>query len=367
MIDTQHAAGGLGRQVGLIRQQATACRELGSPFYEVLLTALADDVAAGGVGARVLAGHEEDPGPSALALRLMAAVHRIVLTGGAPRLAARYPSAGGDGDAESAWPAFLTVLEDNLAEVRAGLASPPQTNEVGRSAALFGGLLQVLGAAQRPDLPVRLVEVGASAGLNLLADQFAYRAADGSRWRGTDGTRVVLAPAWDTRPHGIPDVVRVAERAGCDLTPIDARSEDGALSLLSCVWPDQTHRLDRLRGALAVAREHPVQLVRAGGGDFLERLGLRDRHHTVVWHSVMWQYVPAPEQQRMLDRLAALGATATAEQSLTHLAFEPRRLEPGGPHRFVVAATTWPGGVERLLGEAPPHGVPVRWGDPRTG
>jgi len=359
---------GLSRQIDLIRQQAAACRELGSPFYEALLGDLADDVAAGGVGARVLAGHEDDAGPSALALRVMAAVHRLVLTGRAPALAAHYPSAGGDGNAAAAWTAFRETLEDHMDAVRAGLASPPQTNEVGRSAALFGGLLQVLATAGQPDLPVRLVEIGASAGLNLLADQFAYRAAaaEAEPWHMTEATDVVLDPAWETRPHGIPEAVRVVERRGCDLSPIDARSEDGALSLLSCVWPDQTHRLERLRGALAVAREHPVELVRAGGGDFLDDLQLRDGHHTVVWHSVMWQYVPAAEQQRMLDRLEALGTQSTADRTLTHLAFEPRRLEPGGRHRFVVAATTWPGGEERLLGEAPPHGVPVRWGDPRA-
>lgn len=360
---------GLSRQVELIRAQAAACRELGSPFYEVLLGHLADDVTAGGVGAHVLSGHEDDPGPSALALRLMAAVHRLVLTGRSPALAAHYPSSGGDGDAERAWPAFRATLQAHLEEVRAGLASPPQTNEVGRSAALFGGLLQVLGAAPRPDLPVRLLEIGASAGLNLLADQFAYRAADGGHWPGAEGTDradVVLDPAWDTRPPGIPEAVQVVERRGCDLSPIDARSQDGALSLLSCVWPDQGHRLDRLRGALAVAWVHPVEVVRAGGGDFLDGLQLRDGHHTVVWHSVMWQYVPRPEQQRMLDRLAELGATATADRPLTHLAFEPRRLVPGGPHRYAVAATTWPGGAERVLGEAPPHGVPVQWGDPRA-
>lgn len=372
MADT---AEGLGRQVELIRQQARACGELGSPFYEVLLTALADDVAAGGVTAHVLAGHEDDPGPSALALRLMAAVHRLVLTGRAPRLAAHYPSAGGDGDVQAAWPALRATLADHLDEVRAGLASPPQTNEVGRSAALFGGLLQVLSGAQRPDLPVRLIEIGASAGLNLLADHFTYRAADGGTWpqragrstaEGVQPTPVLLDPAWDTRPHGIPDGVVVVERLGCDLGPIDSRSEEGALSLLSCVWPDQTHRLDRLRGALSLAQEHAVTLERAGGGDFLDRLQLVEDRHTVVWHSVMWQYVPAEEQHRMLARLSALGATATPDRPLTHLAFEPRRLAPGAPHRFVIAATTWPGGTERLLGEAPPHGVPVQWGDPRT-
>jgi hypothetical protein len=355
------------RAVTLIRHQAQACQQLGSPFYAVLLERLADDVAAGGVGASVIAGHEDDPGPSALALRLMAAVHRLVLTGRAPGLARHYPSVGGDGVAEDAWPTFRAVLEEHLDAVRAGLATPPQTNEVGRSAALFGGLLQVLGSAQHPVLPIRLVEIGSSAGLNLLADRFTYRTPDGQQWGPDDRTEVVLDPAWETWPVGIPRSVEVVERVGCDLSPIDPRSEEGALSLLSCVWPDQTHRLDRLRGALTLARAHQVSLVREGGGDFIDGLQLRDGHHTVVWHSVMWQYVPGEEQQRILTRLRALGATASPQRTLTHLAFEPRRLEPGGPHRFVVAATTWPGGAEQVMGEAPPHGVPVRWGDPALG
>ena len=127
---------------------------------------VAERVAGRKAGAAVLAGHESDPGPSALALRLMAAVHRLVLTGAAPGLAAHYPSVGGTGDPDAAWPAFRQVLIEHVAEVRAGLASPPQTNEVGRSAALFGGLLQLASDG----LPVRLFEIGSSGGLNLLAD-----------------------------------------------------------------------------------------------------------------------------------------------------------------------------------------------------
>lgn len=369
---SSNAHPGWGRQVELIRHQAASCRTLGSPFYGHLLEQVALDLSSGGPTATVLAGHEHDPGPSGLALRLMAAVHRLVLTGGAPALAAHYPSVGGDGSAAAAWPALRGALEEHVQDIRERLGSPPQTNEVGRSAALFGGLLQVLSRADYPDLPVRLVEIGSSAGLNLLADHFTYRAAAGGGWpgpgdadtAGTHSTTVQLDPAWESRPLGIPTAVQVVERLGCDLDPIDPCSRGGALSLLSCVWPDQRHRLHRLRGALALAQEHDVTLVRSGGGDFLDRLELREGHHTVVWHSVMWQYVPAEEQEHMLDRLVALGAATGPERTLTHLAFEPRRLEPRGRHRFVVAATTWPGGTERLLGEAPPHGVPVRWGDP---
>lgn len=370
----------LGRQVELIRQQAAACQQLGSPLYAVLLEHLAQDTAEGGqAGAAVLAGHEDDPGPSALALRLMAAVHRLVLTGEAPALAAHYPSVGGDGDPEAAWPAFRDVLIKRREQVRAGLASPPQTNEVGRSAALFGGLLQVVAGGRTGSLPIRLFEIGASAGLNLLADHFTYRAADGGQWpavggptggpdlgaKGPDGdSGVLLDPAWDGVPMTGAPGIRMAERGGCDLNPIDASTDEGALSLLSCVWPDQSARLERLRSALAVARAVPVELVAAGAGDYVDALELAEGTHTVLWHSVMWQYLPQAEQQRVVERLQVLGRGATATMPFTHLAFEPRRLEPGGPHRFVVAAMSWPGGQEQILGEAPPHGVPVTWGAP---
>lgn len=375
-------ATGLGRQVELIRQQAAACEQLGSPFYAVLLERLAHEVSEGlsgrggatpstGAGAAVLAGHESDPGPSALALRLMAAVHRLVLTGAAPGLAAHYPSVGGTGDPDAAWPAFRQVLIEHVAEVRAGLASPPQTNEVGRSAALFGGLLQLASDG----LPVRLFEIGASAGLNLLADRFTYLAADGGRWPAEAGdsaagglsglhehsAEVLLDPAWGRVPEGAAPRVQIVERGGCDLSPIDASTEDGALSLLSCVWPDQSARLARLRSALVLARKEPVSLVAAGAGDYVESLELREGTRTVLWHSVMWQYLPQEEQRRVSDHVQALGQAATETMPLTHLAFEPRRLEPGGPHRFVVTETSWPSGQERVLGEAPPHGVPVTW------
>jgi hypothetical protein len=127
-------------------------------------------VVEGEVVYAVLQGHERDPGPSALALRLMGAVHRLVLRGDAPALARHYPSAGGrPGDP---WPPFLDVLRDWREELAPMIEQPVQTNEPGRCAALLGGFLEV---ARDTGLPLRLLEVGASAGLNLRFD--AYRAA----------------------------------------------------------------------------------------------------------------------------------------------------------------------------------------------
>lgn len=345
--------------VEMIRIQSRACRELGSPFYGLLLDRVADDVLADGPAAAVLAGHEDDPGPSALALRLAGSVHRMVLQGEAPALAAHYPSAGGDGDAEAAWSEFKGLLESRPLEVAGGLHHPPQTNEVGRSAALFGALLHVAGLEP---LPVRLAEIGCSGGLNLRADRFRYRSVTGSVWGPL--SPVELDPAWTTPPADAPSLIRVVERLGADLAPIDPTTEDGAARLASYVWPDQVERLRRLRGAILVARAYPADVVAGSAGDFVDSLDLVDGHLTVLWHSVMWQYVQADEQQRILDRLEQIGAAATPAAPFAHLAFEPRRLVPGGVRRHVVTVRTWPGGVERIIGEAPAHGVPVHWGQP---
>ena len=363
-----------------VRDQARSCAAQGSPLYGSLLDRVADDVAAGGPAAAVVAGHEHEPRDSALALRLAGAVHRVVLEGRAPRLAAHYPSTGGDGDADAAWPAFRAVLADHADEVREALQRAPQTNEVGRCAALWPAVLRAsvaagagagagaeAGAGAGAALPVRLWEVGTSAGLNLRADAYRYQvgAAPQAPGWGPRASPVVLDPAWEQAPPWLataPAQLDVVERVGADPHLLDPASERDALTLASYVWPDQLDRLARLRGALAVARRVPVRAVRTTAAALLDALELSAGALTVVQHSVVWQYLPASEQQHVEARLQELGAAATAERPLAHVAVEPRRLAPGEEVAFWVVLRTWPGGQEEVLGEARPHGVPVRWG-----
>lgn len=170
----------------------------------------------------------------------MGSVHALVLASRAPGPARHYPSVGGDGDgdgdAEAAWGQVRTLLADYPDAVRERLDSPPQTNEVGRSAALWGGVLHVLASLPEP-LPVRLWEIGASGGLNLRADRFRYLALDGPGW-GTSDAGVDLEDAWTTTPAGLPSSVRVVDRVGVDVAPVDPTTAEGALTLQSYVWPD---------------------------------------------------------------------------------------------------------------------------------
>jgi hypothetical protein len=351
-----------------IRRQADACAELGSPLYADLLTSLAADVAAGGFAAEVLAGHEDDPDDDVVGLRLLGSVHRLVLGGSAPDLARFYPSVGGTWHSDHGWRAFEATLREHHDAVRARLHQAPQTNDVGRSAALMGGLLHV--AAEHP-LPVRLHEIGASGGLNLLPDRYCYLYGT-QRTHSTDvayGPRdspVRLAGAWAGRRP--PDVdVEVVSRLGCDMAPVDVATADGRLALTSYVWPDQIERIDRLRAAFRVAWAWPVEVRRQDAATFVERLDLVDDTVTVLWHSLLWQYLPEPQQREVAARIEQLGAQATDRRVFAHLMFEPQQRSPGPPGRqdspveFLVVLRVWPGGRRRVLAQAAPHGIPTVW------
>lgn len=349
------------RAAQLIEWQADACGRLGSRLYELLLHRVADDVRAGRVCARAIAGYEEAPGPDAIALRLAGGVHALALTGRAPRLAAHYPSAGGvfrEEQAGELWLAFQAAVESETAWVRDWMTRPPQTNEVGRAALLLPGLLN---AVARHPLPVRLFELGASAGLNLRAD--AYRVTGPGFTIGPAGSPVRLEDAWRepvpgwlrsaAQAHPVP---AVQQRRGCDISPVDPLTEQGALALRAYVWPDQEARAARLEGALRVAREVPAEVERAGVDTFLSGVELRPGTLTVVWHSVMRQYVPAAQWSRAEAELTRLAAASSAGAPFAHVAFEPRRV--GDTHRFRLSVRVGDG-PEEILAGAPGHGVPA--------
>jgi hypothetical protein len=360
------------RAAEMFRWQSQACASLGSALYEALLARAADDIRAGGPCADAVAGHENAPGPYAVALRLAGGVHALVLTGRAPALAGYYPSAGGVFEAdrpeavEACWQAFRAAVAAELPWVRDWMTRPPQTNEVGRSNLLITGLLH---ATRTSPLPVRLFELGSSAGLNLRPELFRYASepdgddADGFGWGPVDSP-VLLADAWKGAPPGWlveaaaqrPEIA-VVERHGCDLTPIDPLSESGSLALRAYVWPDQASRHTRLAGALRLAADLPVAVEAVGAADFLAGVAPKPGTLTVVWHSIMRQYVPAEEWARVDAELERLAAASTSEAPFAYIAFEPERVGERFPSRLAVRL----GRDDRVvLAEARPHGLPAR-------
>ena len=320
-----------------LRRQAAHCAKGGSPLYASLLEKSAHDVVVRGPVWDVLDGYELEPGTAVVPLRLMAAVHRLVLDGTLPDLARHYPSAGGAGDAHDAWPPFRQALIDHREQIHSLVANRCQTNEVGRSAALLGGFMEV---AHRTSRPLRILEIGASAGLNLRWDHYRYDSADGS-W-GDRASPLIFAHHFEVAPP-MNRSATVAERKGCDVQPIDPTTEQGALALRAAIWADQLGRLALLDGALEVAGAVPVEVEAIGAVPFLEReLARQDPEvATVVYHSVVMQYMAEQDRGRIDELTEASGAF--------HLSMEP------ADKAFEIRLN---GG---LLGTSGPHGTQVRW------
>ncbi len=341
------------RAAFLLRDQAAYCAEMGSPLYAELLERAADDAEAGGPTFTVL---EPFDAPNlradALALRLMAAVHRLVLSGEAPRLAAFYPSAGGGADRDGAWGAFRDLVADEPARLRPLVAAPCQTNEVGRCAPLSFGFLEL---AERYRLPLRMLEVGASAGLNLRFDRYRY-GGGGAAW-GPPESPVDLTGLWLEAPPYRPDALRVVERRGCDRRPIDITTAEGRLQLEGSLWADQTTRLARLRGAFEIAAREPASVEQASVDEWLPRMlaAARPGVTTVVCHAIVYEYFTDAVRRAFHETLDSAGAAASREAPLAWLRFEATPANRG----YAATLTTWPGDEERVVATAGAHGSDV--------
>jgi len=225
---------------------------------------------------------------------------------------------------------------------------------VGRSAALLGGLLKL--GAEYP-YPVRLFEVGASAGLNLRADRYLYRFA-GGRWANS-ASPVLIDDAWRGRlPPNRPVEVVVCQ--SYDIDTIDATTRNGELTLLSYVWPDMTHRLQRLRGSIDVARRVPATMQRRSAADAVTDIGLRRRTLTVLWHSITWQYLSPAEQGALANVSTRFPSRPTTTHPLRIFLWN-RDAEHRGADQFLARVETWPGATDVILGRAAAHGPPVTW------
>lgn len=342
------------RQVAArFRSQAYWCRRLGSPLNGYLLERAADDLEQNGPSWQIV--RDQPPSPAttddSLPLKFVGAVHRLVLEGRAPELAAHFPSSGGRAGGDP-WPAFLETVAGHIQELDALARRPVQTNTVGRCAALLGGFLLV---ARDTGLPLRVLEVGASAGLNLNWDRYRYE-ADGAAW-GDPASPVRFVGAFAGELPPLTEAATVAERHGCDASPLDPRSEDDRLTLLSYLWPDQEDRFELLEAALDLAALDPPRVDAADANDWLdERLAKPSAGTaTVVFQSFVLQFMDDRARARFTQRLEHAGRSASREAPLAWLSME------WGDDGADVHLTRWPEGVTRLVARSNIHGGEVHW------
>ena len=330
--------------------QAQSCGAMGSPLTARVLRMLAGMLTTGAAAKQVL-HWPGDPSSTAdaVALRLAGGLHALVLSGTDAGLAAAYAEPDCP-DAILAG-ALRHALATHEAHLLHWLQSPPQTNEVRRSAVLIAAGHWL---AHRFGLPMVLSELGASAGLNLLWDHYAL-ILRGQRF-GPQKAPVVLRPDWTgpLPPQGAP---LVAARAGVDLNPLDPGAD--RLRLMSYIWPDQQDRLARTRAAADLAAGFPGLVTRGDAVDWLQaRLATRHQGHLhLIFHTVAWQYFAPATQARGKALLAEAGARATPDAPLARLAMEA----DSTPGSAAVTLTLWPGGETLALARAGFHGQHIDW------
>lgn len=345
-----------------LHAQAASCATVGSPLYAALLEGLLADHRGSGLTAELLDGVSERPVHDAVPLRFLATGHLLALTGRAPRLARHYPSCGGSWHGAGGMDDVLTVDFLDIAaahrdEFVAGLQRNVQTNEVGRAPVLASGLAWI---AARHRLPIDQLEIGSSAGLLSRWDHYAYDTGRANGTLGDPASAVRFGPQWWTT--AAPDLsVRptVVRRRACDISPIDISSESGRATMLSFVWPDQIDRIDRMRAAFSVAATVALHVDAGDAGEWLTTQlagGPATGAVTVVFHSIVWQYLPTGTRDAVRQALATAGAVATASNPLCWL-----RMEPVTREHADLRLTTWPGGDEIHLADVGYHGADIRW------
>jgi hypothetical protein len=345
-----------------LRQQAIWCKTFDSPFTASLCETMADDFEAGGVIAHLSEDWPTHPIQDALSLRLAGALHAIVLSEPDGSLAQVWPKGGSSWSMAEAWPVASATLRARESWVREFLKSPPQTNEVRRAMGLWPGLCA---AAEAFEGPMDVLELGASAGLNLSMDRFHY---DGGSWKWDspiDGPRVAMSTQWSGPAPRFPAHAAIRHRAACDQNPLNASNAEDRLRLRSYIWPDQPERLERLNAAMEIAEAQAITPDAGDAADWIKaKLAARAKDAlTVIYHSVFFQYPPQAVRDAITLAIEAEGARATEEAPLAWLRFEPGgilgRAQDGAS--MTLELIEWPSKRRRILADIDPHGRFVHW------
>ena len=328
---------------GPLARQAQVVRALGSDFVAAILEAGERQLHRAPRTARLIDDWPGDPAADALAMRFNGALHALARRGDRPALSALYAAWAGD---------FAAVIGDVLGSADGFIADwmrePPQTNEVARSAAIMAALMTLRAEV---NLPVELLELGASAGLNLNLGHYAFDL--GGVRVGRADSPVRIAPEW----RGPPPVARPVEIAGArgvDLRPLSVIDPSAQERLMAYVWADQPDRAERLHHALAIAHAHPPMLSQGDIADWLPRELARPAQAgvcRVVVHAMSLQYCGAATRAKVDAALAG------ADIPIARIGFEWTEARDA----VHLTLTTYPDGRARHLATCHAYGHWIDW------
>lgn len=308
-----------------------------------------------------------------LPVLLLAAIHHELLADRAQPLAEWYPNLTDTPrrpDDDRLAPTLTAFLEERRASILDTLATRHvQTNEVGRCALLVAGVGDL--GTELAGRPLAHLDVGTSAGLNLLLDRVEVR------YDHDDGSVQVVAPSRPGADQALalsaevrgpldvpPALPPIAARRGIDLQPIDLDDEPSRRWLEACVWPDQADRFARLLDAIELARTDPPEVV---AGDAVDDLAahvgeMSEAGVPLVTTTWVLNYLTAEQRVAFVAELDRLGT----ERDLVWVFAEAPGETSGLPHaagtdddqRTAVTRVAWWGGRRTVdhVAVGHPHG-----------
>jgi hypothetical protein len=319
--------------------QAGYCTAMAAPITARVSTVLGQSLTRDSETGRRVLDWPGEPVADALVLRLIGGLHALYRRG-VPEIAPVFT--GAITDETQIGKILNAVFVAHDAELLPWLDGPPQTNEAGRSAGLMTGILHL---AARYGPKIEVLEIGSSAGLNLLIGR--YRFDLGGVRAGPADSPVEIKPEWRGPPP--PDApVEIVSARGVDIQPLDLSDDRNAERLQAYCWVENTERQARLEKTIAMVRAEGVDLVQGDAADWVEaRLAEPQSEGVtrVLMHSVVWQYLPDATQQRIADAMLTAGARATPERPLGWVMMEPNR----DLHRHEVRIRGWPGDTPMQL------------------
>lgn len=334
--------------------QIAYCRANGAPLTARIVEAVLAGIDGPGALLQAVRDWRGKPVADALPLRVAGGLHALHLSGAEPALARLYagdPAAMADADA-----LIAGAIARHDAALLPWLDGPPQTNEAGRSANYAAALLWL--AARTGTTAFEGIEIGSSAGINLMMDRYHYDL--GGVQVGPADAAMRIAPEWRGSPPPAGEVRFTALR-GCDIAPVDLTDPAQLLRLKAYVWPEHHVRFARLEAAAAEATRAAPDLVQSDAAPFVaEALARPQTPGTmrVLMHSIVWQYLGAEGQAQITAAMMAAADRATKDRPLAWVALETNR--ETFAHELIVRH--WPGdGAPVKLAHAHAHGAWVEW------
>ncbi|MFM5884657.1 MAG: DUF2332 domain-containing protein [Novosphingobium sp.] len=349
------AAKGDGIVAAAFDNQVAYCTASGAAITARIVAALRDLIERDEPGALfdTLRTWPGAPLADAVPLRIAGGIHALHLRGGEPELARIYAGEAGIDDA-----AILAELVSRReVALLPWLNGPPQTNEAGRSANFIAAMLWLADKGLPPRF--QCLEIGSSAGINLMLDRYHYDL--GGVQVGPQPGAMRFKPEWegDAPPA---HAIEIVWARGCDIAPVDLTDPAQALRLKAYIWPEHTVRFERMEAAVAEAVRQAPDLVAMNAADFVEAELARPQEAgttRLLMHSIVWQYVPEDQQDRVTAAMEAAGRRATAERPLAWVSLEANRVM----HVHEMTVRYWPGGEKpALVTRAHPHGAWIGWG-----